>query len=249
MRAVALILAGVCAHAVFAQAPGPVTIVNYAGYTGDFPVAPGSIASAYGNFGNVPTTALQTFSPMPRELAGVRLRVNGVDAPLYFVSAAQINFVTPVESQNGVQTVEVVSGGTVVARGTARIFGLAPGLAADTSPTRQGIIQNQNFSTNSATARARRGEVIVIYATGCGATMPAVQNGVPPTELSRAMANVEVYMSVEKAAVQFAGAHPLFPGICQINAVVPDRSFLTGPTPLYVTVGNVPSNLVSFWVE
>lgn len=249
MRAVALVIAGLSAGVIFAQAPGSVTVVNYAGYTGTFPVAPGSIASAYGNFGNVPTTALESFSPMPRELAGIRVRVNGVDAPLYFVSSGQINFVTPLETQNGAQTVEVLSGGAVINRGTVNVFEVAPGLAADTSPTRQGIIQNQDFSTNSRNAPTGRGEVIVIYATGCGATQPALQNGAPPTELSRAVEDVEVRISVEEAVVQFAGAHPQFPGICQINAVVPDRAFITGQVPLYVKVGGVPSNLVSFWVE
>jgi uncharacterized protein (TIGR03437 family) len=61
--------------------------------------------------------------------------------------------------------------------------------------------------------------------------------------------DVEVRISVEEAVVQFAGAHPQFPGICQINAVVPDRAFITGQVPLYVKVGGVPSNLVSFWVD
>jgi uncharacterized protein (TIGR03437 family) len=234
---------------MFAQAPGSVTVVNYAGYTGTFPVAPGSIASAYGNFGNVPTTALQAFNPMPRELAGVRVRVNGLDAPLYFVSSGQINFVVPVETANGAQPVEVISGGNVTHRGTVNVFEVAPGLAADTSPARQAIIQNQNFATNSQSAPARRGEIIVIYATGCGATQPAQQDGIPPTDLSRAVAPVQVYISVQEAQVQFAGAHPQFPGICQINAVVPDRPFITGQVPLYVQVGGVASNLASFWVE
>jgi uncharacterized protein (TIGR03437 family) len=234
---------------IFAQAPGSVTVVNYAGYTGTFPVAPGSIASAYGNFGNVPTTALESFSPMPRELAGIRVRVNGVDAPLYFVSSGQINFVVPLATANGSQPVEVVSAGNVINRGTVNVFEVAPGLAADTSPTRQAIIQNQNFATNSQSAPARRGEVIVIYATGCGATQPAQQDGVPPTELSQAVAPVQVYISVQEALVQFAGAHPQFPGICQINAVVPNQPYITGQAPLYVQVGGVASNLVSFWVE
>ena len=249
MRAVALVIAGLSASVMFAQAPGAATIVNYAGYTGTFPVAPGSIASAYGSFGNVPTTALETFNPMPRELAGIRVRVNGVDAPLYFVSSGQINFVVPVATANGSQPVEIVSGGAVINRGTVNVFDIAPGLAADTTPTRQAIVQNQNFATNSQSAPARRGEIVVIYATGCGATEPAVQDSTPPTELSRAVAPVSVHISVEEAQVQFAGAHPQFPGICQINAVVPNQPHITGQVPMYVQVGGVASNLVSFWVE
>ena len=36
----------------------------------------------------------------------------------------------------------------------------------------QGAILNQNLSINSADNPARRGDVIVLYATGEGATMP-----------------------------------------------------------------------------
>jgi len=227
-----------------------VTVVNYAGYTGTFPVAPGSIASAYGDFGAIATTSANTVSPMPKELVGVRVRVNAVEAPLYFVSRNQINFVVPVGTATGRQAVEVVSGGSVVSRGTVNVYDFGPGLASsDTTPARQGIVQNQNFSVNSSSARASRGQVIQIYATGCGAVSPQVQDGVPPTVLSSSVAAVKAYISGQEAQVQFAGAHPQFPGICQINAVVPDRPFITGQVPLAVSVSGIESNAVSIWVQ
>jgi uncharacterized protein (TIGR03437 family) len=246
--AVCLALAG--SVSCFAQATAAVTAINYVGLTGTFPVAPGSIASACGNFGNVPTTALETFNPMPKELAGVRLRVNEVDAPLYFVSPTQINFVVPWSIPAGRHDLEVVMGGSVIARGTVNVYDIAPGLASsDTSPLRQGIIQNQDFAINGPAAPARKGEAIQIYATGCGAVEPAVADGMPPAGLSGAVATVKVFISVEEAQVQFAGAHPLFPGICQVNAFVPDRSFITGQTPVFITVNGIASNPVSVWVQ
>jgi uncharacterized protein (TIGR03437 family) len=236
--------------AVLAQTPGPVAVVNYAGYTGDFPVAPGSIASAYGTFTGVATTSAPTLSPMPKTLAGVSLRVNGVDAPLYFVSAGQINFVVPAATPLDKQTVEVVQGGTVIARGTVKVFDIAPGLAqSDVQNTGQGIIQNQDFSINSSAVRAKRGEIIQIYATGCGATNPAVTDGVPPTTLSPAAAAVKAYIDVREVGVQFAGAHPQFPGVCQVNATVPAVASISGRVTLFITVNGVASNPVSFWVE
>ena len=227
-----------------------VTVANYAGYTGAFPVAPGSIASAYGDFGAVATTSASTLSPMPKELASVRLRVNNVDAALYFISRNQINFVVPVATASGRQPVEVASGGSVVARGTVNVYDFGPGLASsDTTPARQGIVQNQDFSVNSTSARARRGDVIQIYSTGCGTVNPQVQDGVPPTALSSAVAAVKAYLSGQEAQVTFAGAHPQFPGICQVNAVVPDRPFITGQVPLVVSVSGIESNAVSIWIQ
>ena len=121
------------------------------------PVAPGSIASAYGNFASVTTTALSSLNPMPTTLANLRLTVGGVNAPLYFVSANQINFVVPVGTAIGSAPVEVINGSTTVARGNVNIYDFWPALAtAGTDPTRPAIAQNQDFGINSRTTRARR---------------------------------------------------------------------------------------------
>ena len=228
-----------------------VTVANYSGLTATAPIAPGSIASAYGAFGSVTTTSAPTLNPMPKEIAGLRVRVAGQEAPLYFVSTGQINFVVPIETASGRQAVEVVSAGNVISRGTVLVWDFGPGLAvSDPAPNRlQGIIQNQDFSINSQSARARRGQVIQIYATGCGRTSPAIQDGVPPTQLSSAIGTVEVFVANDRANLQFAGAHPQFPGVCQINAIVPDKAYLAGQTPLYFVINGLPSNQVSFWVE
>ena len=226
-------------------------MTNYAGFTGTAPLAPGSIASAYGTFGAIPTTSAAVLNPMPREIAGVRVRVGSQDAPLYFVSSGQINFVVPVATAPGRQTVQVTSGGNVIATGTVLVWDFGPGLAvSNPAPNSlQGILQNQDFATNGENARARRGEAIIIYATGCGQTQPGLPDGAPPSQLSRAAGSVEVFVANDKADVQFAGAHPLYPGICQINAVVPNKAYLSGRVPLYFTVNGLPSNQVTFWVE
>lgn len=233
-----------------AQTPAAVSVINYAGFTGEFPIAPGSIASAYGDFGAVTTTSAPSLNPMPRELAGIRLRLGGTDSPLYFVSRGQINFVVPVGAQTGRQTVEVVSGGNVVARGSVNVYEFAPGLASsDTSPARQGILLNQDNSVNSQAQRARRGEVIQLYATGCGATNPASQDGVPSTAAAPAAATVKAYIATIEIPIQYAGAQSQFPGICQVNAVLGSQAFITGQVPVTITVNGIPSNQVTLWVE
>lgn len=213
-------------------------------------MAPGSIASAFGDFGTVTTTSLASVTPMPKELAGVRLRVDNTEAALYFVSSGQINFVVPPTATEGRKTVEVVRGTSVVARGSVQIFAVGPSLAASAAtPARPGILQNQDFSVNSATARAKRGEIIQLYATGCGVTNPPSPDAAPPTVLSPAVAAVRGFVSAVPATVQFAGAHPQFPGICQVNLLVPNQPFLTGQVPLTITVNGVASNVVTAWIE
>jgi uncharacterized protein (TIGR03437 family) len=130
------------------------------------------------------------------------------------------------------------------------VYDVGPGLASsDNSATRQGIIQNQDYSVNSETSRARRGEIIQVYATGCGATDPAVTDGVPPSAAANAVAPVKAYVSVSEAVMHYAGAHTQFPGICQVNVAVPNETFITGQVPVFITVNGIASNPVSVWIQ
>jgi uncharacterized protein (TIGR03437 family) len=227
-----------------------VAVINYSGFNATAPIAPGSIASAYGSFGTVATTVTSTPSPLPTTLAGISIRINNRTAPLYFVSSGQINFVVPNATESGAQTVEVLNGTTVIARGSVNIWEVFPAMASsDTTPTSQGIVQNQDFGINNQSSRARRGEIIQIYATGCGRTGPATTDGLAPTALSPAVAKTEAFVANLPAVVQFSGAHPQFPGICQVNVTVPDQAFVTGQVPVFITVGGIASNSVSIWVQ
>jgi uncharacterized protein (TIGR03437 family) len=229
-------------------AQNPVVVVNYTGYNPYAPLAPGSIASAYGNFGAVTTAGWDAGQPpMPRELSGVRVRVGGIDCPLYYVSSSQINFNIPVNTTTGVHTVEVVSGGTVVARGQVRVYPYFPALAAR-GENRLGIILNQDYSDNFTTPAAR-GSVIVLFATGCGATTPPAQDGVPSGAEAPTVARVRAFVSVDEAPVIYAGAQPTYPGLCQINVRLPDRPYITGLVPLFITVDGVASNPVHVRVQ
>jgi len=247
VRIVFLLATAACAS--LAQV-SQVAVINYSGFNPTAPIAPGSIASAYGGFGNVATTSTTTASPLPTALAGISIRVNNRTAPLYFVSSGQINFVVPNATESGRQTVEVLNGANVIASGTVNVWEVFPALASsDTTPTSQAIAQNQNFSINSQASRAARGEIIQLYATGCGATNPVVTDGLAPTALSPATARTEAFVANLPAVVQFAGAHPQFPGICQVNVTVPNQPFVTGQVPLFITVGGIASNPVSVWIQ
>lgn len=244
-----LLLAALSALSMMAQV-GNVAVINYSGFNATAPIAPGSIASAYGSFGTITTTATSTASPLPTVLAGISVRVDSRIAPLYFASTGQINFVVPTATPSGARTVEVLNGSNVIARGTVNIWEAFPALASsDTTPTSQGIVQNQNFSINNQNTRAARGEVIQVYATGCGATNPGLTDGVAPTVLSPAVAKTEAFVANLPATVQFAGAHPQFPGICQVNITVPNQAFVTGQVPVFITVGGIASNSVSVWIQ
>ena len=70
--------------------------VNGASFAAKVPVTPGSIVSLFGT-DLASSSALAPALPLPTSLGGISLEVNGLAAPLIFVSPQQINFQLPWE--------------------------------------------------------------------------------------------------------------------------------------------------------
>ncbi len=81
----------------------PLVAVNAANFRAG-PVAADSIVAAFGTNLAVRTESTQVF-PLPLELAGTVVTVDGIPAPLFYISSDQINFVIPasvdLRSSNG----------------------------------------------------------------------------------------------------------------------------------------------------
>jgi len=147
--------------------------------------------------------------------------------------------------------VRVVRGSETLAEGTVDVVPVSPGVFFVVGDQlAQGGVLNQASQYAVQNAPAQRGQVIQIFATGQGALEAEVADGdVPPSgTLARARGVTKVFISVDEANVQFSGLSPQFPGLWQINAIVPDKAYISGQVPLVVTIDGVPSNQVSFWV-
>jgi uncharacterized protein (TIGR03437 family) len=168
-------------------------IVDGAGFS--LSPAPGGIFSIFGR--NL-TSALATASsvPLPTELGGVRVEVNGNAVPLYFVSPGQINAQLPYDTPVGKATLRFggVSAEFTVVSAAPAIF---TALKQDT--------------------------VAVAYVTGLGAVSPAVRTGAAAgfDTLSYATATVTATLGGVSAPVQFAGLAPGFVGLGQVNVAIP----------------------------
>lgn len=234
-----------------ASLPAQVSVVNGASFRGDQPVAAGSWAAAFGAFSGVTTTTAPSL-PYPTTLGGVTVTVDGTAAPVYFVSAGQINFLVPYSVQLGLRAVQIQSGGTTVT-GNVRVIGAAPGLFVKDTTNQlppKGAILNQDGSENTSSNQARRGQVISIYGTGPGSLSATVDAGAaaPSSPLANTQATPQVFIGGVAATVQFSGLAPNFAGLWQVNAFVPDRAFLTGRVPVQVYVNGVDSNEVTVFV-
>jgi uncharacterized protein (TIGR03437 family) len=250
VRATTLILAFL-ACAGLASAQSQIAIYNGASYQLRFPVAPGSYAKVSGNFAGVPTELASTI-PLPTQLGGVQVFVNNVAAPLVAVRADEMSFQVPFETATGRTTLRITRGGSNLVEGPIDVLPEAPGVFFDLTDRNAlgGILNQQNQYAVQATP-ARRGQAIQIYCTGLGRTSNQPANGsIPPSGQLATVLNqtVKVLISGVEAQVLFAGHTPNFPSIYQINATVPDRSYISGQVPLVISIGGISSNQVTFWV-
>jgi uncharacterized protein (TIGR03437 family) len=232
-------------------ADAQVTVVNNASFRTDQAVAAGSWAAAFGAFGGVSTSTANAF-PLPKTLAGVTVRIDGVEAPLYDVRATQITFLIPGSVTPGLKPVTITAD-TATVTGSVRVMSSAPGLfTKDAATPPRGAARNQDGVTeNTQATPARRGDIISIFGTGPGALSQAVTDGAAPgaSPLAGTRSTPQVFIGGVEAAVQFSGLNPNAPGLWQINAVIPNQAFITGRTPVRVFVDGVDSNEVTIFVQ
>ncbi len=129
-------------------------------------VAPGQIGSVFGAnliVGSQPQSA--NVLPLPGSLRNTRVYVNGVQAPLFYVSSGQINFQIPQTTAAGQAFVVVYRGDGIASSGSFQVAPVVPTLFSTNSlGTGQGSILNSDFSLNGDSSidpqlkRAKRGD-------------------------------------------------------------------------------------------
>ncbi len=200
--------------------------------TGQQSYAPGMLLSVYG-------TALGDFVqsagtiPLPLYLAGFEAWVNGVMAPLYYVSPNQVNIQIPYETQPGITTL-TVGNPYVNVNYNLTIVPAAPG-----------IFMTDGF-TAAPFSRAARGQTVTLFITGDGQVSPALADGAtpppgtPPTSLPSPKLPVTLTVGGQPATIVLIGIPSGLVGVTQINYTVPANAPL-GVQPVVVTVGGVAS--------
>jgi uncharacterized protein (TIGR03437 family) len=203
-------------------------IANGASYAQAF--APGVLMSVFGA-GLSPVTRSANSTPLPLDIAGVSATVNGVSAPLYYVSPGQINVQVPYETGTGLAILGVNNNGQV-ASFPFTVAPAAPGLF--TAPD----------GTISPSGTARQGQTAVAFITGDGDTTTFLITGASPpsgtttARLPRPRLPVTVTVGGLAATVSFAGTPIGLTGVSQVNFTVPAATPL-GLQPVVISVGGV----------
>lgn len=193
--------------------------------------APGMIVSV---FGTALAGAAQSapLVPLPTQLSGTDVTINGYLSPLYYISPTQINVQIPYFIAPGAATLKVNYGGQN-ASVNINVTAAAPGIFVD--PANGAPVPNES---------AKRGDVITLFVTGEGAVTPAPNPGdVPAGVNTKPTQSVSVSVggvTVPAAGLTYVGVPVWAIGATQINYTVPATTPL-GRQPLIVTVGGVAS--------
>ncbi len=233
----ALLLAVGCAGSALAQAPVVAAggVLNGASFAKGQPVGPGSLVSIFGT--SLSSTTAQFDSvPFSVQLGGVTVTFNGVSSPLRYVSSGQINAylpweVLPAGSTSATVNVVVNNGGMSSAPVAVQVASVAPGIFS--IPPGAGYAAAVNLGDGSIPAPAgaipgypthpaKPGDAILVYVNGLGAVNPPVANGAASLDATRyTVAAPSVLINGVSAQVLFSGLSPQFPGVNQINFIVP----------------------------
>jgi uncharacterized protein (TIGR03437 family) len=204
-------------------------------------VSPGAWAVAYGTgFG---TATLTPNAPYPSSAGVVSVMVNGLAAPLYYVSPTQIDFQVPWETGLGPASITVNVNGGPSNTASVQVVSAGPGLYS--------IVENSNFSFNSASNPIAGGGTVLAYLTGSGPVSVTQADGKPAQQASVGLVNVTstctATVGSSTAQVTFCGLVPGSVGLVQANITVP--SLGTGSYPLTVSINGQASNTATVYVK
>ena len=227
-------------------------VVNAASFaSGPISVAAGGLISIFGTqLAN--ETAAAVSLPLPTSLGGVRVEIDGNDAPLLFVSPNQINAQVPVEvSGRSVATLTILLNGVTSSSTLLIVAQAAPGIftASENGQGRGAVLRASDFSSVTEQRPARAGEILSVFATGLGSVTPSVESGAPASSSTLSVTRITPSATLGgiSVPVRFSSLAPSFVGLYQVNIEVPS-GLVSGPQPLVITSNTVASNSVTVQV-
>lgn len=225
----------------------PAGVMNGASFAGwPQPVAPGAIVSLFGS-GLAAREAQATGYPLPTRLDDVTVTVNGLPAPLYYVSPTQVNLQVPYGLKGTEAALRVTNRWGASNEIRAPLAATSPGVFWDSRSPYLGPVLHADYSKVTPQNPARPGETVLLWLTGLGELSPAVPSGEgsPEAPLARAAdASIAVlFGGIPAARVEYAGGAPGYAGLNQINTTIPPNAPLGSNVPLAVRTSNALTEL------
>ncbi len=227
--------------------------VNAATFLPEDLASPGAIMALFGEQIAYDGPKWADKIPLDTQLGKTRVLVNGRPAPLFYSSYGQINFQMPFDTPVGEALVRVErdgqAGNTIAVQVAERSPRILP-------YGEYGVIQNASRdyalpmppTPGVPTARAKPGDILVVYGFGFGAVAPAVATAAagPSAEpLARLTVPVKAFFGPRtifgdppSSVPDYAGLAPTFVGVYQVNVRIPDDAPRGDRVPLWMQVGD-----------
>jgi uncharacterized protein (TIGR03437 family) len=230
--------------------PAITNVANAAG--GQSGVVPGSFISIYGS--NFTTLAYDDWSKsiaggqLPQQLDGVTVKIGGKPAYVNAITPGQINVQAPdlnIQQQSVQVTVTTAAGASQALSTSLRevdpAFFLWPGnQPVATHSDYSYAIRDGSFAGLSTTP-AKPGEVIILWGTGFGPTVPPVPAGQIPGASSGAPTQYPVTVTLDGTAITVYGtALSAFPAAYQTAIQIPE-TISDGDHELIVSINGISS--------
>jgi uncharacterized protein (TIGR03437 family) len=235
---------------------GSNTLANVSAAGGVSALAPGSLATAFGN--NLATTSGSAQStPLPLSLNGTSITIQDssstlTSAPLLYVSPGQVNYLIPSTVAIGPATISVTSGSGTQSSGQVNLAKVAPSLFT---------LNASNLAAANAVCALANGTQVVesVYqvVNGAATATPINLNGCTQTVLQLYATGMDAVSASQAQAtiggvagsVAYAGPQGTFIGLDQINITIPNSLAGSGNIPIIVSVNGQTANTVNITVQ
>jgi len=236
----------VVVYGELASDPPAIAAVTNAAIYAASAIAPGALISLFGS-GLAPVTAATSSVTLPLSLADVGVTINGVPAPVHYVSPRQINAQVPYGVPPGPASVVVRVTGVLSPAFTFAVQPAAPGIF--TSAKGQASVLNADGSVNAPENPAVTGTVVSLFFTGQGPIVHPVDDGAAPASGPPVSATLPASATIGGVAAEvwFAGLSPVYPGLAQMNLLVPRLA--SGTYAVVIKIGDAASNTAQLTVK
>jgi uncharacterized protein (TIGR03437 family) len=217
---------------VYLNPAGVLNAASYAPFTAG--ISPGELLVLTGS-GLAPNTSIgagdiATSTTFPQTLNGVQVLIDGISAPLYYVSATQIAAIVPYAASGfNFATIQVNNNGSLSHVVTEFVNPGEPGVFTNPADgTGLAAAEHADGSLITERSPAQPGENISVYLTGLGTVFPPLPGDGQPGSSTNLNYTVNTINAVidgpttsTNATVLYAGLAPTLTGLYQVNLTIP----------------------------
>lgn len=213
----------------------------------NYGIAPSSIFVVTGSLLADPADLVlqNSLNGIPLQLNGssITVVVNGVTTHpgLYYTSPGQLAAVLPANTPVGTGTLTVTHNGLTSAPASIQVVPSAVGI--NTYNTDTGVATDVHYNVFTFANSGAPGQIITLWATGLGADSADSDTTYTLTPHS-VKAPLQVYVGGVPAEIKYQGSAG-YPGVNQINIVIPDSAPTGCWVPVAAVTGTVISNVVT----